>query len=102
MKDHKRERWFVWHGILFELKYREADQKRHKRGGDTAGEEIPHECVRTWRQPRGGKRDAYPVPRSRPDVCQPSPMPGWKARDSCPDDDRYKLIMIFIFYICCL
>ena len=22
--------------------------------------EIPHEYVRTWRQPRGGKRDAYP------------------------------------------
>ena len=28
------ERWFVWHGILFKiLKYREAAQTLHKRGG---------------------------------------------------------------------
>ena len=29
----------------------------------------------TWRQLRGGRRDAYPGPRIPPDICQPSPVP---------------------------
>ena len=42
-------------------------------------------CVRTWRRPQAGKRDAVLEPRSPPDIYQPSPVPAERARGQGPD-----------------
>ena len=42
-------------------------------------------CVRTWRRPQAGKRDAVLEPRSPPDIYQPSPVPAERAQDQGPD-----------------
>ena len=36
---------------------------------------------RRWRLPQEGKPCAHPLPRSRPDTCQSSPVPGERAHD---------------------